>query len=143
MTSQKRTRTAGQPPTISVTDKNGQNKIITVEKTTRLLGGNISRNLTWSDHLTTGEKAILPTIRSKIGALKTLANKLPFKSRLTLVNGYIMSRFCYIIQVWGAATKNDKKKAQATLNAAARFVTKCSKRTSTITLMKKCNWLIG
>ena len=141
MTTQKRTRTLGQPPTITTIDNKGHQKTITVEKTTRLLGGNISHNLTWSDHLNNGHKAILPTIRSKLGALKSIANKLPFKSKLLLVNGYILSRFCYIIQVWGAATKNDKRKAQATLNAAARFVTKCGRRTSTTTLMKKCHWL--
>ena len=38
-------------------------------------------------------------------------------------------------------TKNLIRKAQTTLNIAARFITKSHKRTSTLKLMKKCNWL--
>ena len=105
MTAQKRTRTEGDPPKLTVVDKKGNDKTVVPENYTRLLGCNVSRNLRWSEHLISGDKAVLPTIRKKIGALKLLSNKLPMKSRQTLANGFVLSNLNYAIQIWGAADK--------------------------------------
>ena len=122
-------------------DKQGKQKTIKVENYTRLLGSNVSNNLSWKDHLFTGEKALIPKIRQQLGALRTLAKVLPRKSRLLLTNGLIMSKVSYLIQLWGGACKSDIRKVQIIVNQAARFVTNCNKRTRTIKLMHRCGWL--
>ena len=85
MTRQKRTRVGG-PPCLTVKDKRGHDKLLVDDSYTRILGCNISNNLDWSAHLITGEKALLPRLRQKIGALKILFRYFPFKSKLLLAN---------------------------------------------------------
>ena len=112
MMPQKRTKITGNSPTLTVKDKNGADKLLQVGKFTRILGANISNNLTWSHHLETGDEAILPKIRKQIGALNLLSKTIPRSSRLLLANGLIMSRVCYLSQVWGMAPKTLLKKVQ-------------------------------
>ena len=142
MTRQKRIRTPGSPPSLTVLDKNGNPKLLNSQLHTRLLGINISRDLTWNDHLEYGEKPILPILRKQIGALYLLVKQLPKTSRLMLTNGLFMSKLCYLLQIWGAASRKLQNKVQVTMNKAARFVTGWSKRTNTTKLMQACNWLL-
>ena len=72
---------------------------------------------------------------------KRLSKFIPKSSHLLLANCLIMSRVCYLIQVWGSAPKSQLKNVQIVINRAARFVTGLHKRTSTLTLMNACNWL--
>ena len=141
MIKQKRARINGQPPTIQTVDSKGDPKLITADKSTRLLGGNIADNLCSTKHLENGEKPLLPRLRQQLGALNMLSSQLPKKSRLNLANGLLISKICYLLPVWGGAPPTLLKKIQTILNKAARFVTRCHPRTSTLTLMKKCNWL--
>ena len=55
----------------------------------------------------TGEKAIMPALRSTIGALKYIAHCIPKKSKLLLANGLVMSRVIYLVAMWGGLTKGD------------------------------------
>ena len=141
MIQQKHTRITGIPPMLYAKDKDGNYKCLKAGKYTRILGGNISNNLTWTHHLETGEHAILSKLHKQIGALNLLAKHIPKSSRLLLANGLIMSRVCYLIQVWGCAPQSQLKKIQIILNSAAQFVTGWHKCTATIALMKACNWL--
>ena len=61
-------------------------------------------DLTWRGHLELGEKSLLPILRSKIGALKLLSRNIPYKGRLYLANGLIISHLVYLIPVWGGRT---------------------------------------
>ena len=63
------------------------------------------------------------------------------RSRLTLANGVILSRINYLIQVWGGTNKTMIKKMQVLVNNTARFVCNWDARSSTRSLMIKCNWL--
>ena len=101
MMSQKRTKLKGSPPNLVVEGENNQDKCIEVRTYTRLLGCNISQNLGWSEHIETGEKALLPRLRRQLGALKLLARELPKKSKLLLSNGLIISKINYMAQAWG------------------------------------------
>ena len=141
MVQQKRTKTRGDPPSLLTTDQEGRLKTIHSENYTRLLGANVGRDLGWKYHLETGDKATLPRIRQQLGALTMIRAQLPFRSRLNLVNGLLISKICYLIQIWGGAHQNYVRKVQVVLNKAARFVTKLDKRTSTKILMERCNWL--
>ena len=141
MTQQKRTRVNGTPPTLTVKDKNNQDKEIMALNYMRLLGCNISRDLRWTHHLESGEKALLPRLIKQLGAIKLLSKELPTKSKLLLLNGLLISKICYMIQIWGAAHKNSIRKVQVLMNQAARFITGADRRTRTSKLMESCNWL--
>ena len=142
MIAQKCSKITGISPSLTVKDRLGNEKILVSGSYTRILGINISNNLNWVHHLETGENAIIPKIRKQIGALNLLSSSIPRSSRLLLANGLIMSRICYLIQVWGSASTSQLKKVQIVVNRAARFVTGFHKRTSTIKLMNACNWLL-
>ena len=141
MVKQKHVRTPGAPPHILTKDKDGNNKVITAGCSLRLLGCNLQDNLSWQSHLSTGEKALLPITRQKLGALKHIGRYLSRTSRHILATGMILSRIQYLIQIWGGTERKYIKKVQTLLNATARFVTGKSRRTSTRNLMTSCNWL--
>ena len=67
----------------------------------RILGITFSQGLNWEAHLETAPKAVLPSVRKKIGALWLALKYLPKESRLKLANVLILGRLCYGIVVWG------------------------------------------
>ena len=138
---QKRTRLAGSPPSLTVRETSGEQKVIQTVKHLRLLGVNIQDDFLWKAHLVDGEKAVLPALRQKIGSLKNISSQLPRKSHATLANGIILSKINYIIHVWGGAHEKFIKKLQIILNTSAQFVCNAKKRTSTKSLMEQCKWL--
>ena len=77
MVKQKRTCTKGSPPSILTTDADGQDKTIKAGRHLRILGGNLQNNLSWQAHVTSGEKALLPIVRQKLGALRHIGKKSP------------------------------------------------------------------
>ena len=91
--------------------------------------------------LTSGEKALLSNLRSKLGGLKHLGKQLPVKCRKMLATGLIMSSVTYMIQVWGEATQNYLRQVQSVLNCTARYVTGAGRRTPTRKLMEDMDWL--
>ena len=95
MVRQKIFRINGSPPELSITTTTGEHKMITAKQHIRLLGGNIQNYLSWKSHLLDGEKPVLSALRCKLGSLKHIGEQLPKKSRLTLVNGLVMSKFCF------------------------------------------------
>ena len=88
----KRSKTKGQPPTITVKDENNEDKLVTTDVNTRLLGANVGQDLGWRQHLEEGHKAILPRLRQQLWALHMIAQYLPRKSRLNLANAFLISR---------------------------------------------------
>ena len=143
MIKQKRCKAKGQPPSLQVFNKK-ENKMETlnVSKDAKLLGINISDDLTWKAHLQSGtDKPLLPSLRSKLGTLKHLGKNMSEKSRNTLAQGIILSRIHYALPLWGGTTENYLKKIQVVMNNAARTVTGLGRRTSTRTLMERCGWL--
>ena len=81
MNHQKRSKTAGSPPSLMVLDENN----ILVEKSAvkecRLLGANIGQDLTWRAHLVTGEMPLLAALRKKVGILSHLCKKHTIKEQ--------------------------------------------------------------
>ena len=141
MISQKRTKLAGQPPTLDVVNDRNEDIEIMDGKVCRILGANLANDLTWRQHLETGPKALLPNLRKCIGSLKHLGKKIPSGCRNTLVKGLITSRLSYLISMWGGTTENLQKKAQITLNIAARWVTMLPRKTKMGKLMEAAGWL--
>ena len=70
-----------------------------------------------------------------------ISSRATFATRLEVANGVVISKLCYLIQLWGGAEAYLLKSLQVLQNRAARAVTGCSCFTSTKTLLQKCNWL--
>ena len=105
MTRQKRIRAKGTPPRLQVTTPDGEPKEITAAQHNRLLGANIQNNLAWKAHLIDGEKATIPALRRKIGALKHIGAQMTRNTRLIIANGVLISKINYLIQIWGGPTQ--------------------------------------
>ena len=83
---------------------------------------------------------MLPTVRSKLGALKYISKIIPKKGRKLLVEGIILSKIMYLIPMWGGSPKKYMKKVQVLINKSARLVLKTSRLTSTKKLMTETGW---
>ena len=124
MIKQKRGRTQGNPPELTILNKDDIPETIKDSKECRILGMNIKNDLTWTSHLETGCKSLLPSLRKTLGAIRSIGHMIPQGSKNTLARGLITSRLTYLISIWGGATPNLIRKAQRIQNAAARWVTR-------------------
>ena len=142
MNKQKRSRVKGAPPIIEAKDENSEDVTLAARDDVRLLGVNLSKDLTWATHLETGtEKNLLPALRKQLGILKYIAPENSSYSRKIIAQSTIISRILYAIPVWGGITTKYCKKLQTILNNTARVVTGLGRRTSTMVLMRKLDWL--
>ena len=112
MIKQKRGRTVGEPPELTVGNNRQEIEIVKDKNHCKILGINFQNNLTWSTHLETGVKALLPSLRKNLGALKNLDRKIPPKSRNILAGGLMISGLQYLLSIWGGGTENLIRKAQ-------------------------------
>ena len=71
MIQQKRGRTNGDPPHLTVETDPGVYKDIKDKTTTRILGANIQANGLWNSHLETGPKALFPSSQKITWYVKT------------------------------------------------------------------------
>ena len=60
----------GSLPKIKTINNLGETKIITAGRSTMILGCNVPDNLSWKEHLISGEKPLLKELRKKVGAIK-------------------------------------------------------------------------
>ena len=140
MIKQKRGRQMGHPPELLERNHNQEIETIKVKGHCRILGLNIQNDLTWNSHMETGPKPLLPSLRKNIGALRSLGEMIPFKSRNTVARGMILGRLSYLISIWGGATPNIIRKVQRTQNEAARWVTGMARTTRIATLLEATGW---
>ena len=141
MIKQKKGRTGGEEPSLEVEKEPGVKKIIKDAKEIRILGANLKKNMTWQAHLESTNKGLLPELRKQLGILSRMGNILPQKTKLTLANGFLMSKVVYLIPLWGWSTENFIKKTQRILNKTARWITRKPRKTKIIELMIECKWL--
>ena len=109
--------------------------------TAKLLGGLISEDLKWKVNLLTGKDSIIKQLRSRVNGLSLISSRATFGTRLMVANGLIVSRICYLIQLWGGCDNYLLHPLQVLMNKAARIVTGYNRYTSTKRLMTKCKWL--
>ena len=133
MIQQKRAKITGELPDLSVRNNDGQLETVSDRKYCRILGMNLQNNMTLNNHLETGKKSLLPSLRKNLGALKSLDKQIPQGSRNTMARGLILSRLSYLIGIWSGATEHLMKKAQIVQNSAAR-------KTRITTLLDKTGW---
>ena len=139
MLKQKKARMHGDPPHLVVRSRTGELKVIKDTKYFRVLGATIQQNLGWSDHLEKGDKASFPRIRRQLGAMKIMANQLPRGSKKLLMEGFLISKFQYLITLWGSGVSN-RQAAQRILSKMARWVTGCGRNTRINSLMEQVGW---
>ena len=141
MLPQKRGRTPGLPPQLVVEEEPGVWKEIVDTGQMRILGVNIQANMSWTEHLDFGKKALLPHVRKQLGALVHLGKKVPLNCRRTLATGLILSRIQYVISIWGTGTENQIRRAQVVQNKAARWCMGLKRKTKIGDLMTAVGWL--
>ena len=77
------------------------NHTIVISKQEKLLGCMVSTNLKWRNHILDGEQSMVKQLNSRINALSMISTKGDFSTRLMTANGIIVSKICYLIQLWG------------------------------------------
>ena len=144
MSHQKRSKLQGLPPDLTVQELvKGiiSDKHITDKTTSKTLGITIKNNLNWEPHLLGGKDAILPRIRKQIGALNSLMKNMNKKARLQVMNGLIMSKLVYLINIWGNTSESLISKVQIVQNKAGRIITGHDKFTRQSKILQDCNWM--
>ena len=139
MLKQKKGRTIGSPPHLVVRSRTGEMERIQDSKDFRVLGSNWQQNMGWSEHLEKGKRAALPKIRSQFGMIKMMSRQLPRKSKKLLAEGFLISKFQYLITLWGSGNTNVKT-AQRLLNKMSRWVTGCGRNIRIASLMEEVGW---
>ena len=107
----------------------------------KILGGYISNNYKWNEHIMGNEKSIFRTLISRINALRKIRQIAPFKTRKMIANGIVMSRLTYLIQVWGGCPKYLLDLLQTLQNKAARVVCNEGIYTPVQKLLENCGWM--
>ena len=107
----------------------------------KLLGCIVSDNLKWKHHILDHEQSLIRQLTRRVNGLAMITFRADFKTKLMVANGLVMSKVCYLIQLWGGCQGYLLKALQVQVNKAARSVTGLSGFTSTKKLMEKCGWL--
>ena len=114
---------------------------ITPTKNEKLLGCEVSQDLKWRHHLMDSEQSTIRQLTSRINGLCMISSRADFNTKLMVANGIVMSKVCYLIQLWGGCEGYLLHSLQVLVNRAARSVTGLSCFTSTRRLLDSCNWL--
>ena len=107
----------------------------------KMLGGYISNNFKWNEHIRGNESSIYKTLVSRIYALRKISQFSSFKTRRMIANGVVTSRLIYLIQLWGGCPKYLLDFLQTLQNRAARIVCNGGRYTPVQSLLKNCGWM--
>ena len=127
-------------PDLTVSLNTGS-EIIHPSKNEKLLGGIISQNLKFTDHIMHHENSLLRILNQRLNALKLVCPFLSFKSRKQIAAGIFMSQLISLMPLWCGAEVYLIKALQVTQNKAARIVTSCDIYTPISKLLQQCGWL--
>ena len=86
-------------PDLSISLNTGT-ETITPSKSEKLLGGFISQNLKFKEHIQDNENSMFKILNKRVGALKKVSKTASFKTRKMIANGVILSRLIYLIPLW-------------------------------------------
>ena len=117
------------------------NHTILPTKSEKLLGCHINEDLKWKENILGSDQSIIKQVTSRINGLSLVSYRADFATRLMVANGIVVSKMCYLIQLWGGCDSYLIRSLQVLLNRAARAVTGLSCYTSTRRLMDSCHWL--
>ena len=86
-------------PNMDIKLNTGQ-EVIESSSREKLLGGWISQNLKFTEHILSGDSSLIKTLNTRICGLRKVSRFLSFSSRKMIANGIIMSKIMYLIPVW-------------------------------------------
>ena len=109
--------------------------------TERLLGAIVSQDLKWNHHIQGNKDSLTKQLTSRINGLAMLSSRTSMKTKLRVANGIVMSKLCYLMQLWGGIDGQVLKSLQVLQNKAARIVTGSGWFTPKRRLLKLCRWL--
>ena len=141
MLKQKMCKMKGQPPSLMTYMDNGDPKEVTTQENATSLAGILQGNLQWRAQLETGENAILPLLRKKLGAMKHVAKHVPREGKLLLANGLIIGKLNYLLVLLGGTNYKHLRKIQVLCINTVRYITGANRRAKTLDLVKSVNWL--
>ena len=107
----------------------------------KLLGGNITNDFKFNEHLKENENSVFRSLTSRVNALSKISRVSSFKTRKMIANGIVMSKLVYLIQWWGGCSSYLIDFLQVLQNRAARLVTRSGWSTSTGKMLQQCGWL--
>ena len=110
-------------------------------KTETLLGCQINDDLKWKEHILSSDMSTIKQLTSRVNGLCMVSSRADFTTKLMVANGIVMSRICYLIQLWGGCEGYLLHSLQVLMNRAARAVTGLPGFTSTRHLMVSCGLL--
>ena len=102
-----------------------------------LLGCYIESNLKWHKQI----DYLMGKLQIRLGALRKLGNRLPFKLRNRIAEGIFTSVLTYCLPVFGGCGKGDLDALQVMQNSAARYVAQSRKDVSRKDLFREVRWL--
>ena len=85
----------------------------------------------WKHHIRDSDQSLLKQLTSRVNGLAIVSSRADFDTRLMMANGLVMSKLCYLIQLWGGCEGYLLHSLQVLQNRAARSVTGWSGFTST------------
>ena len=94
--------------------------LITPQKNIKILGLNISNDLTQNFQIWEGPKSIIRTLNSKTHMIRGLRHLLPQKDLAQVAGSLINSTLLYGAPVWGATTEANLDRLQKAQTNAAR-----------------------
>ena len=115
--------------------------VIKPSSSEKLLGCVISQDLKWKEHIMGSDQSMIKQLISRINGLLLISNRASFATRLMVANGIVMSKLCYLIQLWDGCEGYLLHALQVVQSRAARAVTRSSWFTPTRQLLNSCNWL--
>ena len=99
-----------------------ENNIIQHQKTIRILGFNLSEDLSMDNQIWAGEKNVIKSMNSKIALLKTIKPYLSTEALGHIGSGLINSTILYGAPVWGFTTIKNLDMIQKVQTKAARLI---------------------
>ena len=141
MVRQKACKVQGQPPHLNTIDEHGNAKTVHTSSSEKCLGATLQQDLQWKAMLETGQDALLPSLRKKLGILRHLGRNMPRSCKQLLANGLLIGKLNYLLPLYGGTQAKYLNKIQVILNNTARFISGAKKRTSTMNLMVEVKWL--
>ena len=115
--------------------------LIVPAPTAKLLGGVVSQDGKWKHHILSSDQSLIKQITSRINGLCLISPRASFHTRLMVANGIVISKLCYLIQLWGGCQGYLLDSLQVLQTRAARIVCKQTWFTPTRVLLTRCRWL--
>jgi hypothetical protein len=120
---------------------NTGDEVIQPIRSEKLLGGQISNDFTFNEHLKENEMSVFRSLTSRVNALAKVSQISSFKTRKMIADGVVISKLLYLIQWWGGTHKYLINFLQILQNRAARLVTSLRWDTPIAVLLTQCGWL--